>query len=140
MFSFFKKTNPKQQDTETLCFKDNESAFQFALNTFGSVDDDSLVPEQFYFARLLEEYRGVDHNNDCVYIELPTENKTSLCFGLFPKNHLAVYPKGTLILFTPVQRITIDMIESWLGVVNGVVEPTFNPKKGWKFKERFIQS
>ena len=44
MFSFFKKTKPKQQDTETLCFKDNESAFQFALNTFGSVDDDSLVP------------------------------------------------------------------------------------------------
>ena len=51
-----------------------------------------------------------------------------------------VYPKGTLILFTPVHRTTIDMIESWLGVVNGVVEPTFNPKKGWKFKDRFIQS
>lgn len=140
MFSFFKKTKPKQQDTETLCFKDNESAFQFALNTFGSVDDDSLVPEQLYFARLLEDYRGVDHNNDCVYIELPTEDKTSLCFAIFPKNHPAVYPKGTLILFTPVHRTTIDMIESWLGVVNGVVEPTFNPKKGWKFKDRFIQN
>lgn len=140
MLSFLKKTKPKPQDTETLCFKDNESAFQFALNTFGSVNDDSLVPEQLYFARLLEDYRGVDHNNDCVYIELPTENKTSLCFGVFPKNHSAVYPKGTLILFTPVHLTTIDMIESWLGVVNGVVEPTFNPKKGWKFKDRFIQN
>jgi hypothetical protein len=140
MLSFLKKTKPKPQDTEILCFKDNESAFQFALNTFGSVDDDSLVPEQLYFARLLEDYRGVDHNNDCVYIELPTENKTSLCFGVFPKNHSAVYPKGTLILFTPVHLTTIDMIESWLGVVNGVVEPTFNPKKGWKFKDRFIQN
>lgn len=140
MLSFLKKTKPKPQDTETLCFKDNESAFQFALNTFGSVDDDSLVPEQLYFGRLLEDYRGVDHNNDCVYIELPTEDKTSLCFAIFPKNHSAVYPKGTLILFTPIQRTTIDMIESWLGVVNGIVEPTFSPKKGWKFKDRFIQN
>lgn len=139
MFSFLKKTKPKQPEQDNLYFKDNESAFQFALNTFGSVDDDSLVPEQLYFARLLEDYRGVDHNNDCVYIELPTEDTNSLCFALFPKNHPAVYPKGTLIFFTPVQRTTIDMIESWLGVVNGIVEPTFNPKKGWKFKERFIQ-
>lgn len=139
MFSFFKKSKVQQLDSETLYFKDNEAAFQFALNTFNFMSDDSLVPEQLYFARLLEDYRGVDHNNDCVYIELPTEDKTSLCFALFPKNHPVVYLKGTLILFTPVQRTTIDMIDSWLGVVNGVVEPTFNPKRGWKFKERFIQ-
>jgi len=38
----------------------------------------------------------------------------------------------------PEPIISIDMIESWLGVVNGVIEPTFNPKLGWKFKERFV--
>lgn len=46
MFSFLKKTKPKLPEQDTLYFKDNESAFQFALNTFSTVDDDSLVPEQ----------------------------------------------------------------------------------------------
>jgi hypothetical protein len=137
MFSIFKKKKSVEQD-QTLYFKDNQSAFEFALKTFGSNDDRTLIPEQLYFGRLLEDYRGVDHNNDCLYIELPSDNKTSLCFAVFPKDHPVVYLKGTLILFTPIRRETIDMIESWLGVVNGVIEPTFNPKLGWKFKERFV--
>ena len=116
MFSIFKKKKTVEQD-QTLYFKDNESAFEFALKTFGSNDDNTLVPEQLYFGRLLEDYRGVDHNNNCLYIELPSDNKTSLCFAVFPKDHPVV---------------------SWLGIANGIVEPTFNLKLGWKFKERFV--
>lgn len=136
MFSFFKK-KPTEDEIQPLYFKSNEAAFEFAKQTFGSTPADSLVTEQFYFGRLLEDYNGVNHERDPIYIELPSDDN-SLCFALFPKNHPEVYPKNTLIFFKPIQRETVDSIESWLGLVYGVIEPTFHPKKGWKFVERFL--
>jgi hypothetical protein len=136
MFSFFKKKST-EKDIPPLYFKSNEAAFEFAKRTFGLTPDDSLVAEQVYFARLLEDYHGVNHEQDTIYIELPSD-KLSLCFALFPKNHPNAYPKNTLIFFKPIQRETIDSIESWLGLVYAVVEPVFHVKKGWKFAERFL--
>lgn len=138
IFSFFKKKSAKKEtEIQPLYFKSNEAAFDFAKQTFPLTPDNSLVAEQVYFARLLEDYHGLKHERDPIYVELPSDNE-SLCFALFPKNHPKMYPKNTLIFFKPVQRETIDSIESWLGLVYGVVEPVFHPKKGWKFVERFL--
>lgn len=137
VFSFFKKKPVEDSFSQPLYFKSNEAAFDFVLNTFPKTPDDSLVAEQFYFARLLEDYRGTEHPTETIYIELPSDS-SSLCFALFPKDHSKIYPQNTLIFFKPLQRETIDCIDSWLGLVYGVIEPTFHPTKGWKFIERFL--
>lgn len=127
-----------------LCFKDNESAFDYACK-YCTTD---IAERQGLIALVITDQEPDDDGNAIYAVKISSDDGGFIVPAIFMKNKSDVGTspliKGDLVIWVPSQysdemaNTLGDKRKGWMGYLAAKAEPKLSLSEGWCIKERYI--
>ncbi|ELB7713596.1 hypothetical protein RH756_000714 [Salmonella enterica] len=127
-----------------LCFKDNESAFDYACK-YCTTD---ISERQGLIALVITDLEPDDDGNAIYAVKISSDDGGFIVPAIFMKNKSDVGTspliKGDLVIWVPSQysdemaNTLGDKRKGWMGYLAAKAEPKLSLSEGWCIKERYI--
>lgn len=127
-----------------LCFKDNESAFDYACK-YCTTD---IAERQGLIALVITDQEPDEDGNAIYAVKISSDDGGFIVPAIFMKNKSDVGTspliKGDLVIWVPSQysdemaNTLGDKRKGWMGYLAAKAEPKLSLSEGWCIKERYI--
>ncbi|WP_246030522.1 hypothetical protein [Kluyvera ascorbata] len=127
-----------------LCFKDNESAFEYACK-YCTTD---IAERQGLLALVITDQEPDGDGNALYAVKISSDDGGFIVPALFMKNKsdvgIPILTKGDLVIWVPSQysdemaKTLGDKRKGWMGYLAAKAEPRLSQSEGWRIKERYV--